>query len=184
MKGIVFTEFLELVEDRFGLDTCDHILESSDLESGGAYTSVGTYDHRELVQLVGHLSEHVGVDASELVRVFGEYLFGRFVELYPAFFEDVTDGVEFLTRVEQHIHVEVKKLYPDAELPSFEYSQDGAVTSVVYRSQRAFGDLAHGLIAACLAHFGTDCELERFEEEGAGGTVVRFELTRNPQPVA
>jgi len=32
MKGIVFTEFLELVEDKFGLEMVDNIIESSDLE--------------------------------------------------------------------------------------------------------------------------------------------------------
>ena len=31
MKGIVFTEFLELVEERHGLDFCDELLEVTDL---------------------------------------------------------------------------------------------------------------------------------------------------------
>ena len=42
MKGIVFTEFLEMVEAQFGLDTVDAIIENSDLPSRGAYTAVGT----------------------------------------------------------------------------------------------------------------------------------------------
>ena len=33
MKGIVFTEFLELVEDKFGLETVDEIINNSDLKS-------------------------------------------------------------------------------------------------------------------------------------------------------
>ena len=31
MKGIVFTEFLEMVEDQFGLETVDDIIEAADL---------------------------------------------------------------------------------------------------------------------------------------------------------
>ena len=34
-------------------------------------------------------------------------------------FANATNGFEFLQSVDQEIHVEVLKLYPDAELPSF-----------------------------------------------------------------
>ncbi len=43
MKGIVFTGFLELVEDKYGLEMVDEIITNSNLESKGIYTSVGTY---------------------------------------------------------------------------------------------------------------------------------------------
>ena len=45
MKGIVFTEFLEMVEDKFSADMVDDIIDDCDLASGGAYTAVGTYPH-------------------------------------------------------------------------------------------------------------------------------------------
>ena len=178
MKGIVFTEFLELVEDRFGLEVADQVLESAQLESGGVYTAVGSYPHHELVEMVGRLSAQTGVEVPVLVRTFGEHLFSRFVALYPAFFEKIDDGIEFLCGVEDHIHVEVRKLYPDAELPRFEYERDGATTSILYRSKRHFGDLAEGLIHACLRHFGTECEVERTDLGTEGEeSVVRFDLT-------
>jgi Haem-NO-binding len=44
MKGMVFTEFLELVERSWGEELVDELIESCELASGGAYTSVGTYD--------------------------------------------------------------------------------------------------------------------------------------------
>jgi len=44
MKGIVFTEFLELVENKFGLEMLDAIIEASNLESEGVYTRIGTYN--------------------------------------------------------------------------------------------------------------------------------------------
>ena len=46
MKGLVFTEFLELVDEQFSFETCEQIIEMSDLPSGGIYTSVGTTSHR------------------------------------------------------------------------------------------------------------------------------------------
>ena len=55
MKGIIFTEFLEMVETEYGMDMVDRLIDSSKIASQGAYTSVGTYDHRELIHLVGEL---------------------------------------------------------------------------------------------------------------------------------
>ena len=52
MKGVVFTEFLEMVEDRFSPEMADRIIEGAELASGGVYTTVGTYDHGEMIQLV------------------------------------------------------------------------------------------------------------------------------------
>ena len=41
MRGIVFTEFLALVEDKFGLEMVDRIIFQSNLASEGAYTTIG-----------------------------------------------------------------------------------------------------------------------------------------------
>jgi len=56
MKGIVFTEFLEMVEETFGLETVDYIIYKSELKSEGIYTSVGTYDFFEMLILISNLS--------------------------------------------------------------------------------------------------------------------------------
>lgn len=45
MKGIVFTEFVDMVEAQFSADMVDDILDDAAPASGGAYTAVGTYDH-------------------------------------------------------------------------------------------------------------------------------------------
>ncbi|MBT6440017.1 MAG: hypothetical protein HOK72_09965, partial [Flavobacteriales bacterium] len=53
MKGVVFTEFLELVEKEFGLEIVQRIIDECDLATGGVYTSVGTYSHKEMFKMVG-----------------------------------------------------------------------------------------------------------------------------------
>ncbi|MGH7856391.1 MAG: heme NO-binding domain-containing protein, partial [Candidatus Binatia bacterium] len=87
MKGIVFTEFLEMVEERFSPEIADRIIQASNLPSGGAYTAVGTYDYNELLRLVTNLGRETGVLVPDLVRSFGQHLFGRFYVSYPQFFE-------------------------------------------------------------------------------------------------
>jgi hypothetical protein len=43
MKGIVFTEFLEMVEQEFGYNMVDEMIENTDLDSKGVYTSIVIY---------------------------------------------------------------------------------------------------------------------------------------------
>jgi len=52
MKGIIFTSFLDLVEEKFGMEMLEEVISSANLPNKGAYTAVGTYDHAELVQMV------------------------------------------------------------------------------------------------------------------------------------
>lgn len=162
MKGIVFSEFIEMVESKFSLETADTIIESSKLPSDGAYTSVGTYDHTELLTLVTSLAEETRLPVDQLVRTFGSHLAGRFLELYPSFFKSTTGLFDFLNTVDQHIHVEVKKLYPEAELPLFDTEGlDKNKMKMTYRSKRPFADLAEGLILGSADIFKDSIRIER-----------------------
>jgi len=179
VKGIVFTEFLEMTEERFSLGVVDQILRNAAPASGGQYTSVGTYPPSELVAMLGELSTHTGIDASALLKQFGAHLLRRFVQGYPQFFADAKTSFELLASVEDVIHVEVKKLYPDAELPSIvceAQGKDGML--ITYKSPRRLADLAEGLITACAEHYGDRVALRRDDLSGGSGEVVRFTLVR------
>ena len=155
MKGIVFTEFLEFVSSRHGDDMVDDIIDANPLASGGAYTAVGTYAHGEMVALCTSLAERTGQPAGDVIRAFGTRLSESFARDHPAFFRQATSYFDFLASVEGHIHVEVRKLYPDAELPSFDVTERTATRMVMeYRSPRRMGPLAEGLIAGSARQFG------------------------------
>ncbi|MFB1486361.1 MULTISPECIES: heme NO-binding domain-containing protein [unclassified Thiocapsa] len=178
MKGVVFVEFLEMVEAEFSPEMADDIIDACDLPSGGAYTSVGTYSHREMVALVGALSERTGTPAPDLIRAFGEFLFERFHVHHAELFDGIGNSLDFLERIEDVIHVQVRKLYPNAELPRFEIDRpDRDHLSMLYRSDRHMGDLAEGLIRQCIAHYGTPVAIARYDLDDKGGHV-RFELSR------
>ncbi|MCP4042257.1 MAG: hypothetical protein GY731_09930 [Gammaproteobacteria bacterium] len=179
MKGVVFTEFLNFVGEQFSQQLVDEIIEESDLPSDGAYTAVGTYDHHEMTQLVSALSSSSGIPSADLVISFGQHLFGIFAKKYPMFLEGMDSTFQFLLSVEETIHVEVRKLYPDAELPAFEYeSPDPNRMVLIYHSSRALGDLAQGLVTGCIEYFGDPITIERENLPPGDGTNVRFLLTR------
>ena len=175
MKGMVFTEFLEMVESKFSADMVDDIIDDSDLASGGAYTAVGTYDHGELVQMVVALAKRTDLPVPALVQAFGLHLFGRFHAMYPAFFQDIASALDFLEGIESVIHTEVRKLYPDAQLPKFDCTRSADGLDMVYSSPRHFGDLAEGLIKGAVEFFGDKVSVHRADQPDGS---IRFELRR------
>jgi len=180
MKGVVFTEFMELVESRMGLDMLDRIITEADLPNDGAYTSVGTYDHAELVRLVQALSKASGMSVPALIHLFGEHLFQRFSLSYRQLFEDAPTTFDFLDRIDGVIHVEVRKLYPDAELPKLACERPSPrELTLTYSSPRGFGDLAEGLIQGCIRHFGESISVIRTDLPSEGSLHrVRFDLVK------
>ncbi len=162
MKGIVFTEFLEMVDAVFSPEVSEAIIAECDLASNGAYTAVGTYDDGEILALVTALSKHTNVPVPALVKAFGKHLFQTFVRVHPDYFEAVDNTFDFLESVDGHIHVEVRKLDRDATVPSLSCSRPEDATLVVdYRSERPLADLADGLIEASIEHFGDSISVER-----------------------
>lgn len=176
MKGVVFNAFFDHVEQQFGLETVEQLISSCDLQTGGAYTAVGTYEFAELAQMLVQLSEISGESAATLLRQFGRFLFGYLVDRYPVSVQDAPDSFSVAASVDQHIHREVRKLYPDADLPSFEHAITGPdEMTLIYRSSRNLGDLARGLLEGCFAFFGEDVAVdESVLEDGA----TRFCLRR------
>ncbi len=180
MKGIVFREFIDMVEQQFSFETADSIIAASSLSTGGAYTSVGTYPHSEMVSLVTNLSAQTGRPVPALLNHFGRHLFTRFTVIHPQYVRNYRSAFELLQQLDGNIHIEVRKLYQDAELPSFTYEAlpDGGMY-FDYRSQRGLADFAEGLIQGCIAHFGEQVELHRQDlppEDNLART--RFTLTK------
>lgn len=179
MKGVIFVELLSFIDDVLSPNVTEAILADCALASKGYYTSVGTYDDEELFALVSRLSVEMNTPASELCFLFGQRLLKRFSVLFSTFFEQANDAFEFLESVDNHIHVEVKKLYPDAKVPAVICERSSADRlNVTYRSHRQMADVAHGLILGALDHYNMPCELTFTTIQEGGGQCTLFSLTR------
>lgn len=178
MKGIVFREFLEMVETKYGYSVVDEIIEKSNINSNGAYTSVGTYQHEEIFKLVNQLSLILNVPEEKLFYAYGEYVFKSFLNTYPHLTINYNDAFELLAHIESAIHVEVLKLYPDAELPRIETRERTENSMImVYYSQRKMSDFAEGLIQACLNYFGEKAIIKK-EILAEDKSEVLFSITK------
>lgn len=176
MKGIVFTKFLEMVEEEDGYEIVDKILLDVKPDSGGVYTAVGTYPHSEIVSMVISYAKHKQIEVPAALRFFGRYLFNVFYTSYSNFFEPNQTAFDFLESIDNYIHIEVAKLYPDAQLPQFSTERHGSDTLVmIYSSERKMSDLAYGLIEKTLEHFGEEKTIT-MEEIESDGSKMKFTI--------
>ncbi len=179
MKGIIFTELLNMVETNMGAEMVETIIDNAKLESGGAYTTVGTYPTEEIEALVHQLELQTQLSRDQLLEVFGKYLFGSLADNYPHFFPEGLQFFDFLAGIHDYIHVEVRKLYPDAELPDLKVVQRTDKELVLlYESSRKMAHLATGLLNGCMEHFKVDANIDA-EKLNDDKSKVQFRITLN-----
>ncbi|MFN2640649.1 MAG: heme NO-binding domain-containing protein [Actinomycetota bacterium] len=153
MKGIVFNLLEQTVSDKYGEDTWDALLEGAGLE--GSYTAVGSYPDEELIALVDTGCTALGVEQDDLIRWFGRAALPLLAAKYPGFFSPYDSTRAFLMTLNEIIHPEVRKLFPGAYAPSFEFDTTNENDlGLAYHSHRNLCSFAEGLIEGSADHFG------------------------------
>lgn len=160
MKGIVFNLLEEIVSREYGEDTWDRLLETAELD--GAYTSLGSYEDGDLVALVQAASAALGLPPDAIVRWFGSEALPLLADSYPQFFEPHSSTRSFLLTLNDIIHPEVRKVYPGADVPTFDFHPtSNGVLIMGYSSPRKLCAFAEGLIVGTAAHFGETVTIEQ-----------------------
>jgi hypothetical protein len=176
MKGIVFNLLEEAVVEAHGPDAWDQVLE--DVGVDGAYTSLGNYPDDEAMALVAAICEQVGESADAVLRDFGRAALPRLVSRFPEFAAAHSTAKSFLMRLDDTIHPEVVKLYPDARPPRFRFEDPAPDVLVMhYVSERRLCAMAEGMIEASAAHFGATLALEHAECMRQGAPRCTFVAT-------
>jgi len=75
MNGFVFNAYVRMVEEDFGINVINYVMENSSLKSGGEYTSVDSYDYREIIKMNKTLATYTSIPGKQLMNAFGVYFF-------------------------------------------------------------------------------------------------------------
>lgn len=176
MKGITFNMLEEVVRDQYGEDTWDDLLEAASL--GGAYTSLGNYPDEDLFRLVSVASIALKLPPDDVVRWFGRSALPIMARSYPSMFEGHTNTRSFLLTLNHIIHPEVRKLYPGADVPTFDFdTSSDEVIFMGYRSHRKLCAFAHGLVEGAALHFGEPLSFEHLECMHRGDSKCLFAIS-------
>jgi len=178
MKGTIFTSFLSYVEEKLGLKYLDQMIETVDVKSSGIYTTVGTYDHDELLKYIDYIN-HVSKHKTQiLVEEFGYYLFEKLVNEYPKLIKQFDNSLDCIYHIDQTIHRNVRKIHSNAELPNMEAkfndSKDQLILS--YHSKRPFMYLCKGLIHGCIDHYNDKISVKMIDLSNGKSNKAKFIL--------
>ena len=179
MKGVVFTELVNMIEDQFGLEVLDEVIENANLESGGAYTAVGDYPDSEIYSILAELGKITGLNTKQMLAAYSGCFFSMLNLTYTNFFKKHDCALKFLASLDDYIHPEALKLYPGAKVPGFKpnWINDNEL-ELVYTSERKMGDLARGLIDQTISHYKEEVVVsETYLEKD--GSKIKYTLVKS-----
>lgn len=178
MQGTIFTVLSEMVIEKLGLMMWDEVLLEVQPASGGSYTAGEQYEDAELLSLVGCLSRKTGIPVTQLVESYGEYLFTHLYKSLPSSMQDTKTLRNFLLSIDKIIHKEVKRVHPNAYLPSFDYDENTPNKLVMfYSSKRKLCHAAVGLIKGASTQFNEPVSVAHTQCMHDGADRCRLEIS-------
>lgn len=179
MKGVVFTTFFDHVREQHGDDWVDDLIDDVDPPNGGGYTRVGTYPFDEMVQFVSAHCQRSGESLPVVLERFGQFCFEKWVQTVPEHFNGSSNLFDTLCQIDNFHETEVRKLYPEAELPSFKpVHRCEQRLELAYNSCKPLADLAVGVIRGASAHYGEAVEVRHRQVQNVGGDGIIIEIAR------
>jgi len=167
-----------MIEQKEGYETVDQMIEKCVPKRNGVYSTVGTYPFEEMKILLEEYSNRTEKDANIILKEFGIHAFKKFAENYPGIIEKYFSPFDLIAEINDVIHVEVLKLYEDAELPQFSVSEYSfEKIELVYSSSRKLWAMAEGLMEGCFKYFKEEVKIEK-EMLSDDSSKVKFTITK------
>jgi hypothetical protein len=179
MKGIIFNLLEKVVVTAHGEDMWDDLIEDAGVS--GSYTSLGSYPDEEIEALLAAACRKTGLTRAQVLQWFGQQALPLIRDAYPHLFTDHSSSRDFVLSVNDKIHPEVRKLYPEASCPFFHIkaASSDAVT-MEYKSPRDLAELAHGFIVGA-AHLYDDKVEVVLDSSQPGGKLDHLSLFYDPR---
>ena len=177
MKGILFNLLEAVVTGEFGEDAWDDTIDAAGVN--GAYTAIGNYGDAEFLALLGAMPTRGPSDPADQLRWFGRRAMPVLADRYAVFFTPHASTKAFLLTLNNIVHPEVRKLYPGADVPVFDFPRTGAdgpdSVSMSYESARRLCWLAEGFVLGAADHYGETVEIAHSEcmHDGASRCLIR-----------
>lgn len=177
MKGVVFNLLESFIQERFGPETLEQVLDLCSFTTTEPFVGPGTYPDADLLQFASKAASHTGVVLDEAVKEFGRYCFPRLLGMLGAPGR-YTDSRSLLRELDSVVHVEVRKLMRGARTPQFTTRDTGPQTlTLEYRSSRKMCAFLEGLLVGMADHFNEDVTMrhEHCQLRGDKACVLHLE---------
>jgi hypothetical protein len=110
MKGIVFVNFNEFINELWGDEFWDNLLNGAELSSGGVCTTFGTYDDQNFFTLICLGVDKKNIYVKDAQFISGKRVFREFYSFALAGVYNFTGAFESAYTVQSFIHLEADKM--------------------------------------------------------------------------
>ena len=169
MKGIIFNIAENYLSQTYSEELFDDIVSTCDLQTTEPFVGPGTYPDEDFLKIIASAADRLEVAQHNLLVDLGRFSFNGLATKFPNFLDGHDDPKSFLQTVDGIIHVEVRKLYKDTYLPTFQYDDPAPDRLIItYFSERKLYGFMEGLIAGVGDHFDSQItqEITKFERDG------------------
>jgi len=183
MKGLVFTLLQEFVEENHGFAAWNAILDRAETSCDGIFIATETYPDSDLFKIADAASALIKTNVADIFEAFGVYSFPKLVMTHPNFLKEAMTLKEFIKSVDNVIHVEVRKLNPEASLPKLAYQDSNSDRlTLLYQSERKLCHFAIGLLKGAALHFQSSVKIGHTQcmHDGHDNCVFELEFTEAP----
>ena len=167
MKGFFFTKFLELVEEKYGLEMVRKIIKEATLKSQGIFEPLANYSNFEMAQLLSCLSKNTGTSINNLLLTYEKYFFTDIEKKYQTLIDSSEAPDEMISTVEDNIQTMVQEIYPDVELPILKINKKTNKKSIIKPKFRES------------PHFRLDLRNKTFEYFNLKNSLVRQKVKKD-----
>lgn len=177
MKGMIFNIFEDFICENWSVELYEEIFSRCPLKTKEPFVGPKTYPDVDFIAILKKTCEILEVDVEEGLRAFGKFAFIKLQQKYPYLINDEAGARNFLLTLDSVIHAEIKKIYPEAELPGFSY-QDLSESQLImiYKSKKQLCSLVEGLLEGVADYFDTEIKVCQNKCVKKGDSECEFDL--------
>jgi hypothetical protein len=166
MKGIIVNCLKNLVNEKFGNNKWEEILEDSGLDPTLAIHPMENIDDNTVMRVLDSTCKVLNITFEQAIDVFGEYWVNVFApKVYQVYYRDLTSAKDFILKMNE-IHKKTTRDMEGAEPPRFEYSWKGnKILIMKYKSKRGLIDLAVSLLKGVGIYFKEDIKVRKISDD-------------------
>lgn len=174
MKGAISKCLLELIDEKFGEETSQKIIDASKAQSNSRKfrSTLSDVPDTDFFQLLETAIQVTGLSAEQAADAFGEYWCCTYIDKYYPFIAKKFENARDMLLGMDKVHQQVTATMENARPPRFDFHwRNETDLEVTYKSGRNMIDIYVGLARGVGKRFGETLEVSK---ENDTQVLIRF----------
>jgi hypothetical protein len=181
MKGHIFNLLEKFIIEITDANVYESIIAECRLITKGPFIRPGKYPDEDLAEIVDKTVQYLGITVNEAHYAFGKWIFPHLLLISAPEVRELRNPKALFLQLDYIHRIELKKLWPDAEPPTFQCEDTGpAQLRMIYDSRREMFDLVDGVIASVADYYKYDISFTKSYIDQQNYRICQYDLVFQP----